>query len=50
LGTDLKAPLADLRSLMAKSGTTFGTAAVSVTRKLTRDGGRLGSGAKFLRP
>jgi V8-like Glu-specific endopeptidase len=49
LGTDLKGPLADLRSLMARSDGVF-VRPVPVTRKQPLDGGRLGSGAKFLRP
>lgn len=49
LGTDLQAPLADLRRLMAKSDGVFAKP-VPVTRKLSQDGGRQDSGAKFLRP
>jgi protease YdgD len=48
LGTDLAGPLEDLRLMMASAG-SFGHAPPAV-RRMTEDGGRGDSGAKFLRP
>lgn len=49
LGTDLEQPLADLRTLLA-SADSFGHSTVPSVRRVTQDGGRGDSGAKFLRP
>ncbi len=49
LGTDLEAPLAELRNLMAAAGDTAPTPTPAV-RRLTLDHGGNAAGAKFLRP